>query len=302
MVTWTGRALAVLACVFVASSVHAAERTYEKRFAVPAGGQLTLRTDLGSVAIVGRDTHEVIVHADLSGSDDFLARFELSAAEESTGVTVTGRLAQRSWFSWLDFSPGRVRFTIDVPRNYAVDLRTAGGGVDVRHLDASLRGSTSGGSVTIRDVLGSIDTRTSGGRIDAMGLRGPTELRTSGGGIRVTDCTGDLHVRASGGSIRLEGIGGEVSAVTSGGSVSASVSANRGVSLRTSGGSINLLMPASAPGSIDARTSGGRAESAIPLSSTEIAVRNHLRGAINGGGNSIQLRTSGGSIHIAPLN
>jgi DUF4097 and DUF4098 domain-containing protein YvlB len=307
MTIWTRRALVALACVFAASSLHAAERTYDKRLEAPAGGKLTLRTDLGSVAIVGRDTHEVVVHAELSGSDDFLARFELSAAEESAGVTVTGRLAQRSWlswlgFSWLDFSPGRVRFTIDVPRSYAVDLRTAGGGVDVRHLDASLRGSTSGGSVTIRDVGGAIDTRTSGGRIDATGLRGPTELRTSGGGIRVSDCTGDLDVRASGGSIHLEGIGGEVRAVTSGGSVSASVFANRGVSLRTSGGSIHLLMPASANGSIDAHTSGGRAESAIPLSSTEIAVRNHLRGAINGGGNSILLRTSGGSIHIAPLN
>jgi Putative adhesin len=287
MVTWTGRALAVLACVFAASSVHAADRAYEKRFVVPAGGQLTLRTDRGSVAIVGRDTHEVVVHADLSGSDDFLARFELSAAENSAGVTVTGRLAQRSWFSWLgwvDFSPGSVRFTIDVPRNYAADLRTAGG------------------SVTIRDVLGSIDTRTSGGRIDATGLKGPTELRTSGGGIRVTDCTGDLHVRASGGSIRLEAIDGEVSAVTSGGSVNASMATNRGVSLRTSGGSIHLLLPASVHGSIDARTSGGRAKSAIPLSSTEIAFRDHLRGAINGGGQPILLRTSGGSIHIAPLD
>jgi Putative adhesin len=305
MVTWTCRALAALACAFAASSLLAAERIYDKRLEAPAGGRLTLRTDVGSVAIVGSDTHEVVVHAEMNGSDDFLARFAVSAAPDAAGVTVTGRLDRRnwlSWFGWHDLFQGKVRFTIDVPRDYAVDMRTAGGSVDVRQLNASLRGSTSGGSITIRDVLGAIDTRTSGGSIDAARLRGPTQLRTSGGSIRVTDSTGDLDVHASGGSIRLEAIDGQVGAVTSGGSVHAAVSANRGVSLRTSGGSITLLLPASVRASIDAHTSGGRAESTLPLSEVEIAVRNHLRGAINGGGNSILLRTSGGSIHIAPLN
>lgn len=43
------------------------------------------------------------------------------------------------------------------------------------------------------------------------------------------------------------------------------------VVVRASGGSIALLMPANAHGSIDAHTSGDRVDSAIPLSSTEIA-------------------------------
>ncbi len=133
-------------------------------------------------------------------------------------------------------------------------------------------------------------------------INGPIALRTSGGSIEVADSTGEMDLHSSGGSIYLERIDGKVQASTSGGAVEAKVRANRGLSLVTSGGSIALALPARARGSIDAHTSGGRARSAIPLSTTEIASGTELRGALNGGGDPIFLRTSGGSISISPLD
>ena len=90
-------------------------------------------------------------------------------------------------------------------------------------------------------------------------------------------------------------------AVTSGGSIDAEVRQNRGIILKTSGGTITLLLPENVRASIDAETSGGRAQSELALSSTELAERSHLRGAINGGGEQVVLRSSGGSIHVAAL-
>lgn len=75
---------------------------------------------------------------------------------------------------------------------------------------------------------------------------------------------------------------------------------NQGISLRSSGGSITLLLPQGAHGSIDAATSGGRVTSEFPLSSTQTTGDSHLVGAIGGGGPAIYLHTSGGSIRIAP--
>jgi hypothetical protein len=63
----------------------------------------------------------------------------------------------------------------------------------------------------------------------------------------------------------------------------------------------SYLATKNASASIDAKTSGGRVESELPLSSTELAEHAHLRGAINGGGEPVVLRTSGGSIHVEPL-
>ena len=302
MMTWIRSVLAVMVCALATTPALSAQRSFDKHFDAPPGGKLTLDTDTGSVVIGGHEGRELIVHADLSGSDDFLARMQINAVQASDGVTVTGHVTRRRWLDWLfQVSQDKVLYTIQVPRDYPVELRTAGGSLDMRHLNASVHGTTSGGSVTIREVRGPIDARTAGGRIDASQLNGPTSLRTSGGSIHVADSTGDLDLHTSGGGIYLEHLDGKVQASTSGGSVEAKVRTNRGVSLVTAGGSISLQLPASARGSIDAHTSGGRARSTIPLSMTEIASGGELRGALNGGGDPIFLRTSGGSISIAPL-
>jgi DUF4097 and DUF4098 domain-containing protein YvlB len=302
MAMWTYRALAILGCALATTPLLAAEKTFDQRFTAPPGGQLTLDADVGSVAIVGHDSRELIVHAEMSGSSDFLAHLRVSAVQTATGVTVTERATDRTFFNWFEFGSQRVRFAIEVPRDYPVDIHTSGGSIDAKHLKASLHGRTSGGSIEIDDVTGSVSTHTSGGSIEASQLDGPTELRTSGGSIKVAHCTGDLDVRTSGGGIHLEDIDGRVTAKTSGGGIKAQVRSNRGISLKTSGGGITLLLPANVHASIDARTSGGRAKSAIPLSNTEIADRNRLQGEINGGGEPVLLRTSGGAIRIAALS
>jgi DUF4097 and DUF4098 domain-containing protein YvlB len=297
MLSRTCRFLLILSVPFVASVSLAAQQSFDKRFDVPAGGHLTLDADVGSVAIVGRDTHEVVIHADISDSD----QFDITAEQTSSGVSVTGRVARTSWLDWLHFTALHVRFTIDVPRDYPVEVRTAGGSIDVRSLSAAVEGKTSGGGITLRDVVGSVKVNTSGGSIRAERLNGPTELQTSGGSIDVMDSRGDLDARTSGGSIDLKSIEGRVTAATSGGSIDAEVHQNRGVVLKTSGGTIRLLLPENVRASIDAETSGGRVNSELPVSNTELAEHSHLRGAINGGGEQILLRSSGGSIHVEAL-
>jgi DUF4097 and DUF4098 domain-containing protein YvlB len=297
MVTWACRLLVIAAASLAAATSLAEEQSFDKRFNVQPGGHLTLDTDVGSVVVVGRDTQEVVIHAQMSDSD----HLQITAEQNSSGVSVTGHVTQHTWFDWFIFTSVHVRYTIDVPRNYPVELKTSGGSLDVRNLTASVEGKTAGGSITVRDVTGSIDMHTSGGSITAERIKGTTKSRTSGGGIDIDDSNGDLDVHTSGGGIDLKSIDGKVKADTSGGSIHAEVQINRGVFLTTAGGSITLLLPENARASIDAQTSGGRTESALPLSSTELAERSHLRGAINGGGESIFLRTAGGSIHVEPL-
>jgi len=277
--------VSALICELALAPVLAADTAFERHFDVSPGGQLTLDTDVGSVLVVGGDGHELSVHATVMGSADFRSHFSITAVQTPQGVTVTGRMQRPGWFGqWFESSRRNVAFSIEVPRDYATDIHTSGGALDLRHLNAATRGITSGGSVTVEDV------------------HGPVRMRTSGGGIDVSDCTGDVDVRTSGGSIRLDDIDGSVRAATSGGSVHADVRSNQGVSLQTFGGSIALLLPATATGSLDAQTGGGHVESTIPLTSVESVGRNELRGAINGGGEQIRLRTAGGSIRIATLD
>lgn len=304
MTSSTARLTVILAATLVTSVAVAAERTYDKRLDAPPGGHLTFDADVGSVSVVGGDAPAVAVHADIEGSQSLLDRLHITTEKTPSGVTISERVDHEGWLGWLGWlnsGPSRVRFTVEVPRDYPVDLRTSGGNLDVRNLNARALGKTSGGGIHVQDIAGAVHVHTSGGDIEAERLNGSAELTTSGGGIEVADSTGDLDLHTSGGSIRLQDDDGRVQGSTSGGSIRAQLRANRGISLATSGGGITLLLPRGTSGLINAATSGGGVRSELPLSTVETADGNHLEGAIGGGGAPISLHTSGGSIHILPF-
>jgi Toastrack DUF4097 len=294
------RFMLILVAILSTSAALAAQRTFDKRLDAPAGGRLTFDADVGSVAVTGADVSQVVVHADLEGSDSFLNRIHISAEQTSSGVTIQLHMDHNSWFDMLVIGSNRVNFTVQVPRSYPVNLHTAGGSLDVRNLNAWVHGKTSGGGIHVQDVVGTVDVHTSGGGVSAEHLNGSATLSTSGGSIDASDSTGDLDVNTSGGGIRILNDDGKIDAHTSGGSIRAELHTNDGISLETSGGSITLMLPQSAHGSIDAETSGGNVSSDLPVTTTGTVSGSHLRGTIGGGGPPIYLRTSGGSIHIAP--
>jgi DUF4097 and DUF4098 domain-containing protein YvlB len=297
MRTWYSRLCLVPILGIAACTARGADKTFDQHFTAPTGGHFVLETDVGAVTVVGHDSRDLTVHADISGpgADDI----KVTAEQTSSGVTVLGRRSG-DWFHF-GFSGTRVRFTIELPRDYPVELKTSGGGIDVRGVSAEVRGATSGGPIALQDIAGPIDMHTSGGGIGAENLKGSVKLRSSGGPIDISKVTGDLNVYTSGGGIELTDIDGRINADTSGGGVRVEALSNHGIMLSTSGGSIRLMIPADTRGNLDAETSGGRVRTQIALSTTELSETNRLRGQINGGGNSISLHTSGGGIEIGSM-
>ncbi len=301
------RLMVILAAVLGTSVAIAGERTYDRRLEAPPGGRLTLTSDVGSITVVGHDAPEVVMHVQLRGSTSFLDHFHIEAEQTASGVTISahsrhGGSSWLGWLDWFDFGSEGARFTIEVPRAYPVDLRTSGGDIGVRDLDATVRAVTSGGGIRVRNITGAVDVHTSGGRIEAQKLQGPAKLSTSGGGIDVADSTGDLEAHTSGGPIRLLNDDGKIDARTSGGSIRARLRANRGITLATSGGSISVRLPQDMHASIDAKTSGGGITSEFPVTTTAFGSGSRLVGTVGGGGPLISLRTSGGSIDLAPTH
>jgi DUF4097 and DUF4098 domain-containing protein YvlB len=298
MYTRTARLSLVLILGLVASASWGADKTFDQHFTAPPGGRLMVDTDVGAITISGHDSRDLTVHVDISGSNADNIKF--SAAQTASGVTVTGRSSDSSWFH-LGSNWNRVKIMIEAPRDYPVELKTAGGGLDVRGINAEVQGSTSGGGIDLHDIAGPIDLRTSGGGIDAHNLKGSVRLRSSGGAIEISDVTGDLDVHTSGGGIDLDNIDGRINADTSGGGVRVAALSNHGITLSTSGGPVTLLVPSDVHAFVDAETSGGRVHSDLPVTVTDTLESNHLRGQINGGGERISIHSSGGGIRIGSL-
>jgi hypothetical protein len=274
---------AVALMLFAASPAGAVEKTVERTFTVSPGGTLIVDADSASVHVSGGDTNQVAVRMTASGSKEDLATAKLDAFQKDDGVTVVMRRGKEGWFNWGSRnSEGHIEVT--VPQHYGIKVHTAGGSVD------------------LRDTIGSATLHTSGGDIVAKNVNGDVEARTSGGGIVADTIRGDVDADTSGGGVRLLNVDGKIRAHTSGGSVQCSlVGINRGLSATTSGGSIQLTLPRTTTANIEATTSGGEFTSELPVATTQWQ-DGHVKGSINGGGQPIDVRTSGGGISLRAAN
>ncbi|MBP7146309.1 MAG: DUF4097 family beta strand repeat protein [Acidobacteria bacterium] len=301
----------VLACL---PAAFAAARV-EKMLALPDGATFALEADAGSVTLTGTDRADVKLL--IEWNKDLDSEFNLSV--EQTPAAVRVKLVRKG--SWLRSFSGKVpAFTIEVPARAPVSIDTSGGAVVATRVKEA-RLETSGGDLKVADVSGPLSAETSGGDVDAERIEGDATLETSGGDVRASairggvkaetsggnisllDVAGDVGAETSGGSIEIVRVGGRIDAETSGGSIRAEFGAGnfKGGRLETSGGSIDVRIDPAANLVLDGETSGGSVTSDVPVTVSGKTGSSSLRGKIGNGGPELVLRTSGGSIHVAPL-
>jgi DUF4097 and DUF4098 domain-containing protein YvlB len=324
------------ACLAVCSfAAQAAEKQLDRTFKVAPGGRLTIAADGADLRVEGTSGDSVVVHILMSGSERMLKRIEMAAEQNGNDVSVVTKHSDGNWTDWL--SPGSWNLSgkieVQVPRNYNIDIRTSGGDIAVSRLEGDARGRTSGGDIRVAEVRGPVNMQTSGGDLRIEDIEGETRIGTSGGDIDVTRLNGDLDAKTSGGYIHLDRVSGKVMARTSSGNVIASeirgdsdlktsggdiratidgkiaahtsggsvtaelVGANRGISVSSSGGDLTVRVPKDTTGELNAASSGGSVRTELPVTTTQMG-EHRLTGTINGGGNPIYARTSGGSIKV----
>jgi DUF4097 and DUF4098 domain-containing protein YvlB len=278
------RYLAIALVLLAASPAGAADKKIERTFKVSPGGSLMVDADAASVRVSGGDTDQVTVRMSARGPEEELANLKFDAFQKGDDVTVTmKRPGKNGWFNWKSWN-GDEQIEVTVPKRFGISIHTGGGNVE------------------LTDTTGAAKLGTSGGDIVAKNINGNIELRTSGGGILADTIRGDVDANTSGGDVRLLQIDGKIRGQTSGGNVRCSlVGINRGIYASTSGGDIQLTVPRDTTANLRATTSGGEIDSELPLSTREQR-DGHLEGPVNGGGQPIDARTSGGGISLRAAN
>jgi Putative adhesin len=314
--------LATLALASTAFLCAETDDYVRKSVPVQTSNRLDLDVDFGSINVEAGSSATVELEAYFVGNPPSQAEFDRMRNDFYFDVTregstmrvkgtfhdgwksagVTGYFDHRmcrngqclEYSRWLR----RIEFHIKVPPSFGASLHTTGGSIQVGDLKGAVTARTSGGSLNFGRIDGPVDGDTSGGSITLAGGKGRATLHTSGGAIRIEDVAGDVDCSTSGGSIEIARTSGRVSAHTSGGSIRIGQAANA-VDASTSGGGISVAMPANAGFEVDASTSGGGVSSDFTiLGDVSRSNRQSLRGAVNGGGPVLRLRTSGGGIHI----
>ena len=317
-----GCVLWITCCAAQAST----EEQLNKKFTVHPGGRIVVDVDSGSIRVSTNANSEVAVdvwrkvgRGSKSEEEKYLRDNPVTFDQSGDTVTVRCRSKTSSSRSWFSF-PGNqneARYTITVPGQFSAELETAGGGIRVQDLSGNVKVHTSGGGLEFSRIQGPINGDTSGGGIEMSDCTGALKIHTSGGGISVAGGSGSLdgdtsggsvsvkkfrgptHVETSGGGVTIEEVAGRIQGSTSGGSIKAVLVSpiTDTVKLETSGGGVTVRVPGDAAFDLDAETSAGNVQSEFPIAGAKPG-RDHLKGPINGGGKSVYLRSSAGSIHI----
>lgn len=280
---------------------------------VPSEFDLDLSTSGGDIEV--DDRIKGSIGASTSGGDIEVDDVEGTLSLRTSGGDVTARNVVGD--AELKTSGGDIEIG-DVDGE--LEAHTSGGDISTGKIQKDLDAKTAGGDISVGDVGGYADVSTAGGDIELGKVSGTASLKTAGGDIVLQSATGRVTAQTAGGDIELENISGSIDAETAGGDIIAELlpSGNRGSSLDTAGGDIELFIPDNAKATIEARIRirggwgdddyrGHDYEDYDVYSDFEPTQKDRTdRGVnamfkLNGGGERISLETTNGDIYIKKL-
>lgn len=311
--------LSVLALTLLAVPASADFRL-SRTLPLASGGELVMNV-AGAITVTAGSGEQVELLI-TSRSSDIEDRYDFAFDAQPGRVEVTTE-RKGGWSGrWFDWNRHGLRFEVRVPRRTALDLRSSGGPIQTAGLVGPARLRSSGGGIEVSDHAGDVDAHTSGGGAAAHQVQGNVKLESSGGGITATGVSGDVYADTSGGGVKVDTVGGDVWAASSGGGVHVrgvhgrveakssggpvsavfAAGSEAGGSLSSSGGGVSVAVDPRAALTIDASSSGGRVSYDVPIRAEGRASKSSVRGDLNGGGEVLRLRSSGGGVRIDSLD
>ena len=267
----------------------------EKTFQINQGKTLKLDASSGNIEISTWDKNEVYVK--ISGNNRAKEKTEFTFSNDENMVDITAKTKSSFW-GW---NKGiKLKFDIKLPKNFNPETHTSGGNIKLEGLNGNPNLKTSGGNIYVKNSSGNIRTNTSGGEIRVENVSGSMKLSTSGGNISANNFNGNFDARTSGGNIKLAGNDSKIYAETSGGDIKLDYKGqNKGIELNTSGGDIDINLPADINAAANLSSSGGRISCDFKGNNAVKVSSNKFEADINNGGNPLYAKTSGGDIEVS---
>ncbi len=237
---------------------------WSKEFNVGSSPKLTVDTNDASIRVVVGASSKISARITTEGYK--VSSTDVRVTERQNGDAVD--LSVRIPTYRFAFGTHWVRVEVSVPVNTQLDLRSGDGRLNVTGVHAPARLHTGDGSIEVRDFEGALNAHTGDGRVTAEGKFSDLQVDTSDGSV-------DIEVRG----------GSKMSA--------------RWL-VRTGDGSVRLRLPSDFSAELDAHTGDGHINIDFPITMNgSMGSRSSVRGKINSGGQTLEVRTGDGGITIA---
>ena len=209
------------------------------KITVPAGVQLDLLTDGGSIQVGDSDGN---VTLRTTGGPVTAGNIRGRVAIVTQGGSIkAGNIGNNAEMRSLGGPIEAGNIAGDA------ELWTSSGSIDVGVVAGYVNAETGGGNITIRESRGAVKAETQAGNI-SVGLAGPTTVKTAGGNLIFRKILGFFKGATANGDIRLDSVSSWVEATTGSGNIVCrlepdNLEGDRHVELTTGMGDITLSIP-----------------------------------------------------------
>ncbi len=269
------KSLTVLFSLLILLYSFAFAEKIEKEFVSENGKSLTVDINSGGdIQVEGWDEGKIKVVVEYDGPENAgFVDYDYASGDLDISVNMAN-ISDR-----ID----DVRFVINVPYKFNIELQTMGGDVSVRNIQGEISGKTMGGDLAFDKINGVINMTTMGGDISPKEAHVDGNLKTMGGDVDFKNVSGNIKGSSMGGDITYKNVklsknkNGKVEISTMGGDIEVDEAAdgavvstmggditvkkaNKFIKAKTMGGDIELM---AVDGSIKASTMGGDIEAVM---------------------------------------
>jgi hypothetical protein len=246
------------------------ERTVESAYYK----NIDIKSYTGSVTIKTWD--KLAVNVGIRGNQEALKNVDYKIDNKDGNITVT-----TSPKDDMNKANTELKIEVLVPRYFNPTVKTSGGEIKIINLTGNVKLETTGADIYISEYAGESDLKTTGGNIKLSTFKGPVIAYTTGGNINLDGSEGEIKAETSGGDIKVKYTGN-----------------NLGMTLKTTGGDIKVILPETFKAMLDATAIAGEIKTDFSVLVNKDVSGQTLNGIINGGGNIIKCTTTGGKIAI----
>jgi DUF4097 and DUF4098 domain-containing protein YvlB len=294
---------------------------FDRTLSVTGAVDLDVQTGSGEISVRTGDSSKVEIHGRIHANHGWFGaeaeqrvhEIEANPPIEQNGNTIrVGHIENHDWKNNISIS-----YELVVPVQTKLRSESGSGDQVIAGIAGPADASSGSGRLRLSNIGGETHARTGSGDIELNGIQGAAKVVAGSGSIRAIGiagaltassgsgsvkfeqtAAGDVEIGTGSGDVEIKGAKGALKVQTGSGSITAQGNPSGDWRLHTGSGDVTVELPQQAAFNLVARTSSGSIDS-----SREIAVQGklsprELQGKVGGGGPTVELSTSSGSIQI----
>jgi len=295
-----------LALATTATTAFAAEGTFFRTLTVSAAPTISIATGSGYIHVAAGPQSTVSIQAKVRSEHGWFNGGG-SDADRVKDITANPPIVQNG--NAITIGPSHddssryrnisIDYDITLPANTTLSVDSGSGDIEVANVISLVSAETGSGDIRLNNVGPTPRVVTGSGTIRAQGIHGAANLETGSGDIDFhQQVAGDVKAETGSGSIRLYGVNGAVKAQTGSGDIEIDGNPASEWKLDTGSGSVRLTLSPQSRCNLNASTGSGSVNVSAPIARQAGLDKQHISGAIRGGGPTVRISTGSGDISV----